>query len=109
MADGTEDDVGVVAGSAFEVAATEVAIGQNWSRKSGQCDRWSFCLTTGRFSVRIREDYAETTAPEPHPGFQGEGGTRRYQGRSVVRDSRLAVAPITSISRLTHPLLCPIQ
>jgi len=66
VADGTEDDVGGVAGSAFKVPATEAAIGQNWSRKSALCDRWSFCLTTGRFSVRIRrrlckDDRAGTT------------------------------------------------
>ena len=42
MSDGTEDDVGGAAGSAFKVPATEVAIGQNCSRKSAQCDRWSF-------------------------------------------------------------------
>jgi hypothetical protein len=29
------------------VPATEVAIGQNRSPKSAQCDRWSFCLTAG--------------------------------------------------------------
>jgi hypothetical protein len=66
VADGTEDDVGGVSGSAFKVPATEVPIGQNWSRKSAQCDRWSFCLTTGRFSLRIRkrlcrDDRAGTT------------------------------------------------
>ena len=27
-------------------------------------------------------DHDETTAPEPHTGFQGEGGACRHQGRS---------------------------
>jgi hypothetical protein len=40
-------DVGGSAGSACEVPATEVDIGQNWSPKSAQCDRWSICLTAG--------------------------------------------------------------
>jgi hypothetical protein len=98
-------DVGGVAGSAgsaCEVPATEVDIGQNWSRKSAQCDRSSFCLTAGTLYCESGEDYAETTAPGPHAGFQGEGGTCRHQGRSDVRDSGLAVPRINSISRLTH-------
>jgi hypothetical protein len=77
VGDGTKDGVGGVAGRAFKVPAAEVAIGQNRSRKSAlrksalrksaQCDRWSFCLTTGRFSLRIRrrrcrDDRAETAS-----------------------------------------------
>ena len=30
---------------------------------------------------RIRRDNEQTTAPEPHIGFQGESGARRHQGR----------------------------
>jgi hypothetical protein len=79
---GTMDSVGGVAGSAFEVPATEVVIGQNRCRKSAlrksalrksaQCDRWSFCLTTGCFSLRIRrtrcrDDRAGTTSRLSRP------------------------------------------
>jgi len=51
---------------------------QRWkesrTRKFEQIDKWSFCLTAGTLSLRIRRDHEQTTAPEPHPGLQGEGG-----------------------------------
>ncbi len=31
---------------------------------------------------RVRRDNEQTTAPEPHTGLQGEGGSGRHQGRS---------------------------
>src|SRR6266480_975468 len=39
-------------------------------------------LQRARFGPRIRRDNAQTTAPEPHTGLQGEGGAGRHQGRS---------------------------
>jgi hypothetical protein len=47
VADGTEDDVAGVAGGNFEEPATEIAVGQNWSRKSAQCDKVEVLLTAG--------------------------------------------------------------
>src|SRR5258708_37467898 len=55
---------------------------QSWPQESEQCDKWSFCLTAGKIGPRIRRDDEETSTPEPHPGFQGEGGACRRQGRS---------------------------
>lgn len=102
MADGIEDDVGGVAGSAFEVPATEVAIGQNWSRKSAQCDRWSFCLTTGRFSLRIRrrlcrDDRAGTT--------RRLSRRRRYSppSRAIGRSGLEACSTAHYLNKQTYP------
>src|SRR6266851_3823192 len=50
------------------------------SRKSGQDDKWNFCLTTAIIAVN-RRDHEETTPPEPLSGLQGEGGAGRRQGR----------------------------
>ena len=50
-------------------------------RKSAQDDKWSFCLTAAIIAAH-RRDHDETTAPEPHTGLQGQGGTGRHQGRS---------------------------
>src|SRR6266404_2164690 len=50
-------------------------------RKSEQGDKWNFCLTAGKIGPRIRRDDEQTSTPEPHPGFQGEGGACRRQGR----------------------------
>src|SRR5882757_11268542 len=50
------------------------------SRKSGQDDKWNFCLTTAIIAAN-RRDHEQTTAPEPLTGLQGEGGARRHQGR----------------------------
>jgi hypothetical protein len=124
VADGTEDDVGGVSGRAFKVPATEVPIGQNWSRKSAQCDRWSFCLTTGRFSLRIRkrlcrDDRAAIGRSElkacktAHylnkqtypPKLSGSGISRdvRASGsRNVTRVSSIAVTRITPHPGLAH-------
>src|ERR1700758_4978129 len=57
-------------------------LGQSWLRKSEQSDKWSFCLTAGKIGPRIRRDDEQTSTPEPHTGFQGEGGACRGQGRS---------------------------
>ena len=51
-------------------------------RESERCDKWSFCLTAGKIGPRIRRDDEQTSTPEPHTGFQGEGGACRRQGRS---------------------------
>src|SRR5882757_1723712 len=53
---------------------------QSRSRKSGQDDKWNFCLTTAIIAVN-RRDHEETTPPEPLSGLQGEGGAGRRQGR----------------------------
>lgn len=71
MADGTKDDVCGVAGGAFEVPATEVAIGQNWSRKSAQCDRWSFCLAAGTLQLANQEEAMQRRPRRNHtPAFK---------------------------------------
>jgi hypothetical protein len=54
--------------------------GQSRLRKFEQVDKWSFCLTTAIIAAS-RRDHEQTTAPEPHTGFQGEGGACRRQGR----------------------------
>jgi hypothetical protein len=51
------------------------------TRKFEQDAKWSFCLTAGTISPRIRREHEQTTAPEPHPGLQGEGGACRRQRR----------------------------
>jgi hypothetical protein len=50
-------------------------------RKSGQDDRWSFCLTAGTLCPRIRRYNEQTHTPDPHTGLQGEGGVGGHQGR----------------------------
>ncbi|MGH9806586.1 MAG: DNA cytosine methyltransferase [Terriglobia bacterium] len=55
---------------------------QSRTRKFEQDAKWSFCLTAGTISPRIRRDHEQTTAPEPPTGLQGEGGACRRQGRS---------------------------
>src|SRR5260370_551457 len=57
------------------------SLSQSWIRKSAQDDKWSFCLKAAMMAAN-RRDYEQTTAPEPHTGIQGQGGTRRRQGRS---------------------------
>src|ERR1035437_841336 len=49
------------------------------SRKSGQYDKWNFCLKAAMIAAN-RRDHEQTTAPEPHTGLQGEGGACRRQG-----------------------------
>src|ERR1017187_7018220 len=49
-------------------------------RKFEQVDKWSFCLKAAMIAAN-RRDHEQTTAPEPQPGFQGEGGACRRQGR----------------------------
>src|SRR5712664_344941 len=53
---------------------------ESWSRKSGQDDKWSFCLRTAIIAAN-RRDHEQTTAPEPLTGLQGEGGAGSHQGR----------------------------
>jgi hypothetical protein len=43
---------------------------QSRLRKFEQDDKWNFCLTAAIIAA-IRRDCEQTTAPEPHPGFQG--------------------------------------
>jgi hypothetical protein len=47
-----------------------MAVLKSRPRKSAQDDKWSFCLTTAIIAAN-RRDHEQTTAPEPHPGFQG--------------------------------------
>jgi putative transposase len=58
-------------------AATQA---QSRSRKSEQCDKWSFCLTASKISPRIRRDDEQETTPESHTRLQGQGGACRHQG-----------------------------
>src|SRR6266513_5604240 len=69
-------------------------------RKSAQGDKWSFCLTAGKIGPRIRRDDEQTSTPEPHTGFQGEGGACRRQGRSNTGSTGGAVrrAPLSNSS-----------
>src|SRR5450759_3365610 len=53
---------------------------QSWLGKSGQRDKWSFCLIAAMMPAN-RRDNEQTTAPEPHTGIQVEGGSGRHQGR----------------------------
>src|SRR5665647_3120199 len=55
--------------------------GQSWLGESGQNDKWIFRLTTATWLPRIRRDHDEANAPEPHAGFQGQGGFDCHQGR----------------------------
>src|SRR6266545_1053784 len=54
---------------------------QSRLRESAQGDKWSFCLTAGKISPRIRREHEQETAPEPCIGLQGKGGARSDQGR----------------------------
>ena len=54
--------------------------GQSWLGKSGQRDKWSFCLIAAMMTAN-RRDNEQATAPEPHTGIQVEGGSGRHQGR----------------------------
>jgi hypothetical protein len=52
---------------------------ESWLGKSGQRDKWSFCLIAAMMTAN-RRDNEQTTAPEPHTGIQVEGGSGRHQG-----------------------------
>ncbi len=65
-----------------EMPVQELPVIQSWPQESEQSDKWSFCLTAGKIGPRIRRDDEQTSTPEPHTGFQGEGGASRRQGRS---------------------------
>jgi Arm DNA-binding domain len=52
---------------------------ESWTRKFEQVDKWSFCLRAAMMAAN-RRDYEQKTAPEPHTGFQGQGGACRHQG-----------------------------
>src|SRR5262245_18858379 len=67
---------------AYLVDLHAVAVAQSRSRFFAQGVKWNFCLTAGKICPRIRRDHEEESAPESLPGFQSEGGTRCYQGRS---------------------------
>ena len=49
-------------------------------RKLEQVDKWGFCLKAAMIAAN-RRDHEQTTAPEPQPSFQDEGGACRRQGR----------------------------
>jgi hypothetical protein len=53
---------------------------QRWPVKTGQGDKWIFCLTAANGPHDRRSD-EQTTAPEPQPGIQGEGGLGCREGR----------------------------
>lgn len=57
---------------------------ESWLRKSGQADKWSFCLTAGKIVPRIRTDDEQTSPPAPRTGIQGEGSVSRNQGRVTL-------------------------
>src|SRR5664279_6029853 len=57
-----------------------LTVGQSRLRKFEQVDKWSFCLKAAMIAAN-RRDNEQTTAPEPQPDFQGEGGACRRQGR----------------------------
>jgi len=38
-------------------------------RESAQGDKWSFCLTAGKISPRIRREHEQEIAPEPCIGL----------------------------------------
>src|SRR5262249_23791318 len=42
---------------------------QSRLRESAQGDKWSFCLTAGKTSPRIRREHEQETAPEPCIGL----------------------------------------
>ena len=62
-----------------------VASLKSWPRKSGQFDKWIFCLTPARWP-RIRRSDDEAHASEPHTGLQGESGLGRDQGREELAE-----------------------
>jgi hypothetical protein len=53
---------------------------QRWPGKTGQWDKWIFCLTAAIVPHDRRSD-EQTTPPEPQPGIQGEGGIGCREGR----------------------------
>src|SRR6516162_8292370 len=54
---------------------------KKWFRNFAQDDKWNFRLTAGTLVPANQErPYEETTAPEPHTGFQGESGHCGDQG-----------------------------
>src|ERR1035437_1760450 len=57
----------------------DVVDGESWTRKFEQPDKWSFCLIAAMIAAN-RRDHEQKTAPEPHTGFQGQGGACRHQG-----------------------------
>jgi hypothetical protein len=69
---------GPMTGEMFK-AYVEQFLAQSWTRKFEQPDKWSFCLIAAMIAAN-RRDYEQKTAPEPHTGFQGQGGACRHQG-----------------------------
>ena len=55
-------------------------------RKSEQGDKWSFCLTAGKMSPRIRRTNERTSTPEPHTVFHGEGGACHVGGEKTLSE-----------------------
>jgi len=45
------------------------ALWESRLRESAQGDKWSFCLTAGKISPRIRREHEQETAPEPCIGL----------------------------------------
>src|SRR3979409_1605526 len=50
-------------------------------QKFGQRDKWKSCSPTAIKMAETRSNDDTTSAPEPHSGFQGEGGLGRAEGR----------------------------
>ncbi|MDD1523561.1 hypothetical protein C7U84_38410, partial [Bradyrhizobium sp. WBAH41] len=42
---------------------------ESWLRKSGQGDKWSFCLMAGKIDPRIRRDDEQTNPSAPRTGI----------------------------------------
>jgi len=55
-------------------------VGQSWLGKSEQRDKRNFCLTAAKIAANQERNHVKTTAPEPYPGFQGQGGFSRREG-----------------------------
>ncbi len=54
---------------------------ESWLRKSGQGDKWSFCLTASKIVPRIRrDDDKQTSPPAARTGIPGQGGVSGDQG-----------------------------
>jgi alkyldihydroxyacetonephosphate synthase len=67
---GASPSVGSPGASAKRNSRPAIPRAQSRPRKSAQDDKWSFCLTTAIIAAN-RRDHEQTTAPEPHTGFQG--------------------------------------
>src|SRR6266516_4824053 len=59
---------------------------ESWLGKSEQRDKWNFCLTAAKIAANQEQNHVKTTAPEPQPDFQGEGGFSRREGDKTLAE-----------------------